>query len=122
MRDDRTALVSANHTDPALADEAEQILAGLTARQKKLSPKYFYDETGSRLFNEICELPEYYLTRTERWIMERYLREMAALIGPRVSVIEFGSGSSTKIRLLLDNLVEQPHMCPWTYRRSIFPA
>ena len=89
-----------------LAQDLQAILAGLTAPQKMLSPKYFYDATGSRLFDEICELPEYYLTRAERWIMERHLGEMAALIGPRVSVIELGSGSSRKIRLLLEHLVD----------------
>ena len=112
MSNDRAALARENHTDPALSDDTAQILAGLTAPQKTLSPKYFYDETGSRLFDEICKLPEYYLTRTERWIMERYLGEMAALVGPRASVIEFGSGSSTKIRLLLDNLVEPAAYVP----------
>lgn len=108
----RAALARANDTDPALQDDAEQVLAGLTAPQKTLSPKYFYDEAGSRLFDEICNLPEYYLTRTERWIMERFLGEMAELIGPRVSVIEFGSGSSRKIRLLLDNLDEPAAYVP----------
>jgi len=102
----RTALVRANETDPALTDDVRKVLAGLTAPQKRLSPKYFYDETGSRLFDEICELPEYYLTRTEREIMHRHLDEMAALIGPRASIIELGSGSSRKIRQLLDGLDE----------------
>jgi len=108
----RAALARANDTDPALADDAREILAGLTAPQKTLSPKYFYDETGSKLFDEICELPEYYVARTERRIMEQYLGEMAALIGPRASVIEFGSGSSKKVRLLLDNLVEPAAYVP----------
>ena len=109
----RGAPVSAHRAGPAgasaaapLAQDLQAILAGLTAPQKMLSPKYFYDATGSRLFDEICELPEYYLTRAERWIMERHLGEMAALIGPRVSVIELGSGSSRKIRLLLEHLVD----------------
>lgn len=106
MTRNRAALVRANETDPELTDDVRKILAGLTAPQKRLSPKYFYDETGSRLFDEICELPEYYLTRTEREIMERHLSEMAALIGPRASIIEFGSGSSRKIRQLLDGLDE----------------
>lgn len=106
MTSKRAALVRANDTDPALTDDVQGILAGLAAPQKRLSPKYLYDETGSRLFDEICELPEYYLTRTEREIMERHLDEMAALIGPRASIIEFGSGSSRKIRQLLDGLDE----------------
>lgn len=112
MTNNRATVARANPTGPTLIDETEQILAGLTAPQKELSPKYLYDATGSKLFDEICELPEYYLTRTESWIMERYVGEMAALIGPRVSVIEFGSGSSTKIRLLLDNLIKPAAYVP----------
>ena len=104
MTANRAALVRANDSDPTLADDADEILAGLTAPQKRISPKYFYDETGSRLFDEICALPEYYPTRTERAIMTAHLGEMAALIGPRAAVIEFGSGSCQKIRQLLDGL------------------
>jgi L-histidine N-alpha-methyltransferase len=100
----RPALVRANDSDPTLADDSDEILRGLSAPQKHLSPKYFYDETGSRLFDEICTLQEYYPTCTERAIMGTYLGEMAALIGPRAAVIELGSGSSQKIRQLLDGL------------------
>jgi dimethylhistidine N-methyltransferase len=71
-----------------------------------ISPKYFYDERGSRLFEQICELPEYYLTRTELGIMRENISEMVKEIGPHVSVIEFGSGSGLKTRILLENLVE----------------
>ena len=102
----RAEVVEANEQSPSLADDAAKVLAGLTAPQKQLAPKYFYDETGSQLFDEICELPEYYLTRTEHAIMDRHLDEMAALIGPGTAVIEFGSGSSRKIRQLLDRLDE----------------
>lgn len=104
MTQARAALVRANEIAPSLEDDAEDVVAGLTVPQKRIAPKYFYDEAGSQLFDEICELPEYYLTRTERSIMERNLDEMAALIGPGAAVIEFGSGSSRKIRQLLDNL------------------
>ena len=106
MTQARAELVRANELAPSLADDAAMILAGLTAPQKQLSPKYFYDEAGSQLFDEICELPEYYLTRTEHAIMERNLDDMAALVGPGTAVIEFGSGSSRKIRQLLDRLDE----------------
>ena len=112
MTGNRAALVRANDIDPALEDDIEKILAGLKAPQKRIAPKYFYDETGSRLFDEICNLPEYYLTRTERAIMERHLDEMAALIGPGAAVIEFGSGSSRKIRQLLDHLDEPAAYVP----------
>lgn len=106
MTANRAALVRANDIDPTLEDDLEEILAGLTATQKRLEPKYFYDEAGSQLFDEICELPEYYLTRTEHAIMDRHLDEMAALIGPGAAVVEFGAGSSRKIRQLLDHLDE----------------
>jgi L-histidine Nalpha-methyltransferase len=99
-------LATANDTAPDVGDDVTEILAGLTAPQKKISPKYFYDERGSELFDEICGLPEYYPTRTELEIMRRHLGEMAALIGPGASVIEFGAGSNVKVRLLLDGLIE----------------
>jgi L-histidine N-alpha-methyltransferase len=76
-------------------------LEGLRRSPKQLSPVWFYDETGSRLFDCICELPEYYLTRTEMQIMDEHAAEMADLIGPNCALIEFGSGSSDKTRVLL---------------------
>ncbi len=79
-------------------------LAGLRGNPKTLPCKYFYDERGSRLFDRICELPEYYPTRTERGIMERCGGEMAAALGPDCLLIEYGSGSSLKTRILLDHL------------------
>ena len=81
-----------------------EVLAGLRRRRKRLPCKYFYDAEGSRLFDRICELEEYYLTRTELAIMDRHAGEMAAAIGPRAMLIEYGSGSSTKTRVLLDRL------------------
>jgi dimethylhistidine N-methyltransferase len=86
--------------DPFLAD----VLRGLRAPAKELPCKYFYDEAGSELFERITELEEYYLTRTELAIMQRHAEEMASLLGPRCLLIEYGSGSSTKTRLLLDHL------------------
>jgi dimethylhistidine N-methyltransferase len=85
----------------------EDVLAGLSARKKWLAPKYFYDAAGSRLFDRICELPEYYLTRTELDIMRTNAADMAAMLGPSVLLIEPGSGSSVKVRRLLDHL-ERP--------------
>jgi L-histidine N-alpha-methyltransferase len=79
-------------------------LEGLRQSPKHLSPVWFYDEAGSTLFDSICELPEYYLTRTEMQIMMRHGDEMAQLIGPHAAIIEFGSGSSEKTRVLLDKL------------------
>jgi len=88
-------------------DERSDILDGLNQDQKQLSPKYFYDEIGSRLFDQICDLPEYYLTRTELGIMREHVEAMTGLMGPRASIIELGSGSSLKTRILLDH-VEEP--------------
>lgn len=99
-------------SSPDRSERVHEILAGLSAPQKTTSPKYFYDRAGSKLFDRICELPEYYLTRTELKILENNLNEMAAHIGPRASVIEFGSGSGTKTRLLLDHLSEPAAYVP----------
>lgn len=90
--------------EPRVADDLTEILMGLGQTPKVLSPKYFYDEVGSRLFEKITELPEYYLTRTELSIMRRHIGEIVRLVGPQASLIEFGSGSSTKTRILLENL------------------
>src|SRR5687768_2151415 len=73
---------------------------GLLERRKELPPKYFYDERGSQLFERICELPEYYQTRTEAAILESNADRLIQGIGAR-SLIEFGSGSSSKTRSLL---------------------
>jgi dimethylhistidine N-methyltransferase len=80
------------------------VLPGLRQPQKVLPCKYFYDAHGSWLFEEICKLDEYYLTRTELAIMQRHAGEMARLIGPNSALIEYGSGASIKTRLLLDHL------------------
>lgn len=82
----------------------EDALAGLSAQQKNLPSKYFYDEEGSRIFDEITELPEYYPTRTEAVIMTIHGQEMADTLGENVLLVEYGSGSSIKTRILLDRL------------------
>lgn len=82
----------------------DEILTGLKKPQKTLPSKYFYDERGSRLFEEICELPEYYPTQTEVHILQSYMGEISQCLGSDVDLIEFGSGSSMKTRLLLDHL------------------
>src|SRR5471030_1170432 len=78
------------------------VLRGLRASKKELPSKYFYDEVGSALFEQITELEEYYPTRTELGIMEQHAAEMARLLGPRCLLVEYGSGSSVKTRCLLD--------------------
>src|SRR5690348_15379397 len=88
---------------PRLDDMRGEVLAGLRSPQKSLPCKYFYDERGSALFEAICGLPEYYLTRTELGIMEMHIEAMAAALGPELMLVEPGSGSSLKTRLLLDH-------------------
>lgn len=82
----------------------DDVIDGLSRPQKALPPKYFYDERGCELFEAICELPEYYLTRTETALMRDQGGEMARRLGPLCAVIEFGSGSGRKTRLLLEAL------------------
>lgn len=101
-----TKLAELSEQTSAQSDDLREIHNGLALEQKTLSPKFFYDERGSELFDEITRLPEYYLTTTERQIMQDNMAEIADLIGPRASIIEFGAGSSTKIRQLLSHLHE----------------
>ena len=81
-----------------------EAIAGLSKTPKELPSKYFYDAIGSHLFEQICELDEYYVTRTELEIMRQNSEEIATLLGPRCLLIEYGSGSSKKTRTLLDAL------------------
>jgi L-histidine N-alpha-methyltransferase len=81
-----------------------EALAGLLGVPRTLPPKFFYDERGAWLFERICELPEYYLTRAELEILTARARDIAALAGPRCSLIEYGSGAGLKIRLLLNEM------------------
>jgi len=83
---------------------ADNLLAGLARTPKEIACKYFYDEAGSRLFDRICDLPEYYQTRTETALLTRHAGEIAALMGPQVEIVEFGAGSLRKARILLDAL------------------
>ena len=85
-------------------DLYDEVIAGFSESPKSLPCKLFYDQRGSELFNEICELDEYYLTRAEVQIMQRYAAEMGRQIGEQVRLVEYGSGSSTKTRILLDHL------------------
>jgi dimethylhistidine N-methyltransferase len=82
----------------------EAALEGLRKPQKQISSKFLYDERGSKLFDRICELDEYYPTRTEIGIMRDNIEAISAAIGPQVRLVELGSGSSMKTRILLDHL------------------
>jgi L-histidine Nalpha-methyltransferase len=84
---------------------AEDVRLGLTSSPKFLYPKYFYDELGSRLFEAITALPEYYPTRSEAEILRTYAGEIAAALGGRVWLVELGSGDGQKTRLLIEALL-----------------
>jgi len=123
---------------PALqAEQQDDFLAcvceGLRRRPKSIPPKYFYDARGSRLFDLICTTPEYYPTRTETGILERYGAEMAEMIGTFCVLIELGSGSAIKTPQLLRHLADdavyvpvdicEPHLLRSTQRlQTMFPA
>lgn len=98
------ARVHLHDLKPQLIDMREEVLAGLTATPRRMAPKYFYDQRGSELFDAITRLPEYYPTRTEISILETRLDALCALLGRDNVLLEFGSGSSRKIRLLLEGL------------------
>lgn len=89
-----------SETIPA-ADDGRDVVAGLTRSLKTIPARFFYDDRGSQLFERICDLPEYYLTRTETAILRAHAGEIAAITGP-CELVELGSGSSTKTRLLLE--------------------
>ena len=97
---------------PASVDLHAEVLAGLRRREKMLPCMLFYDDTGSQLFDRICELEEYYPTRTEIGILERHIDEIARGMGERVLLIELGSGSSTKTHLVLRALLNPAGYVP----------
>ena len=97
------ARARAHPIDPALSWE---VLRGLQGQTKTLPPKLFYDARGAQLFERICELDEYYLTRAELEILETHAPEIAALAGRRAALVEYGSGAALKTRLILDALDE----------------
>ncbi|MEP6811303.1 MAG: L-histidine N(alpha)-methyltransferase [Chthoniobacterales bacterium] len=90
--------------EPAASDFLAEALAGLASSPPTLPSKFFYDEKGSDLFLEICEQPEYYVTRTETAILEQFAPEMADSIGANAELVGFGTGAGIKTRLLLQHL------------------
>jgi dimethylhistidine N-methyltransferase len=86
---------------------AEDVRRGLSSKPKRFLPKYFYDQLGSQLFEAICLLPEYYLTRAENEILERYADEIVASVGGNTTLVEMGSGSASKTRLLIEALLRK---------------
>jgi L-histidine N-alpha-methyltransferase len=93
--------------DDARSDFAEDVRRGLSAQPKHLFPKYFYDELGSQLFEAICLLPEYYPTRAENEILTRYADEIAASVDGDKTLLEMGSGSASKTRLIIEALLRK---------------
>lgn len=98
----------------AKAEEICEIVHGLkkSKNKKEISPKYFYDERGSQLFDRITELPEYYPTNTELEIMRSNIDDIVDRIGAKASLIEFGAGSSVKVRILLEHLKDLAAFVP----------
>jgi dimethylhistidine N-methyltransferase len=104
--------VEAGDAGASRSSFANEMRACLATRPRRISPKWFYDERGSQLFDAICELPEYYPTRTELSILSQHATEMASLMGPRAEIVEFGAGSLRKVRLLLDAMQEPARYLP----------
>lgn len=103
----RSPLVRTIHLDdrrPGRGDILADAVRGLAANPKRLPSKYFYDAEGSKLFERICEQPEYYPTRVELAIMREHVGDIAAALGPDVRLVEYGSGSGLKTRMLLRHL------------------
>ena len=86
---------------PPAGSFGADLLAALGTHPKSIAPKYFYDVEGSRLFDQICELPEYYPTRTETALLHERAGDIAQHIGPQADLVEFGAGAMTKVRILL---------------------
>jgi dimethylhistidine N-methyltransferase len=106
---------------PALHDlepSVDELLLGLSRHPKSIAPKFFYDQIGSQLFDEICCLDEYYLTRTEMRILRERIAEICALIGQECRLVEFGSGSNAKTRILLDHLLAPAAYVPVDIARA----
>src|SRR5690606_32693378 len=95
--------------DGFLDSVGDDVKSGLTASPKYLPPKYFYDEAGSKLFEEITALPEYYPTRAERQLLERIAPGLMATLRPN-EIVELGSGSSAKTRILLGAPTAPQHL------------
>src|SRR5205809_4851556 len=102
--DPLTAIQPASAVPPATSDLLSDVIAALSSAPRALPCKYFYDERGAALFQRICELPEYYITRTEIDILDRYRAEIASQLGPNIELIGLGTGAGTKTRILIEAL------------------
>lgn len=107
---------------PQLSNFRNDVLAGLASQPKALEPKYFYDEEGSRLFEQICEVPEYYPTRAEIAVLKNCAEEIKNEVGQHTLLIEFGSGSGQKIQYLLDKFSPAGYMAIEISREQLLTA
>ncbi len=105
--DQLTSIQPASAISPATSDLLSDVIAGLSSEPRALPCKYFYDERGAALFQKICELPEYYITRTEIDILDRHRGEIASQLGPNIELIGLGTGAGTKTRILIE-AIERP--------------
>lgn len=101
LKDQRLTITNLTESVDSSEAPGQDVITGLSAHPRYLPPKYFYDEKGSQLFEQICEQPEYYPTRTEASILNAFGSAIAHITGP-CEIVELGSGSSTKTRVLLD--------------------
>jgi dimethylhistidine N-methyltransferase len=99
-----SAAINFYDAHPGTGDLRREVLSGLASSPRAIPPKFFYDKRGSELFDAICELPEYYQTRTEMSILRSCVGDLVSLIGPDCLLVELGSGASKKVRLLLEEL------------------
>lgn len=122
MRNQEHGVVQFYDDQPLANDFYAEVIEGLKQAPRKIPPKFFYDSKGSRLFDAICELPEYYQTRTEISLLTQYAQEIANLIGEQCLLIEPGSGSCEKIRYLLDEIQPTAYMPMDISRVHLFDA
>src|SRR5881227_97176 len=102
--DQLTAIQPASAVPPVTSDLLSDVIAGLSSNPRTLPCKYFYDERGAALFQKICDLPEYYITRTEIDILDRNRAKIASRLGPNIELIGLGTGAGTKTRILIEAL------------------
>ena len=111
--EERFTIITTNENIPE-NEFSYDVKAGLTSEPKFLPFVYFYDHTGSQLFEKICELPEYYLTRTETKILESHVEDIISQFSEETTLVELGSGSSTKTRILIDAFLEEKGLACYT--------
>ena len=117
-----SAVLKLTDLQPTPDDISGDVLAGLSRHPKRLPSKYFYDRRGSELFEEITRQPEYYLTRIELALLEASMAQIAEAVGARAHVVEYGSGSGRKTRILLDGLDDPVAYTPIEISRSALLA